>query len=100
MYRPASGSFRTLLSLSSVFVYLSALPAMKAQSVSIAFNQNGLSSLVFNNTQFLLYGDLRLNQVTFQNADGSTFQGSTSSTVTVDTVGQTQTRRYGWGSMV
>jgi hypothetical protein len=77
-----------------------ALYARAQSGVSLSFNNAGLSSLTYNGTSFLSYGDFRLNQVMFQNADGSTFWGSTSSTVTVDSVAQTQTRNYSWGSIV
>jgi hypothetical protein len=80
--------------------FLAALSPVYSQPVSIGFNSTGLSSVLFNGTQFLSYGDFRLDQVTFQNPDGSTSGGSTSSAVAVDAVHQTQTRTYAWGTIV
>ncbi|MBV9771645.1 MAG: hypothetical protein JOZ32_18890, partial [Bryobacterales bacterium] len=68
--------------------------------VTLAYNSSGLSSLEFNGTPFLSDGTFYLNQITLQNSDGSTFAGSTSNTVTVDPVAQTQTRTYSWGTIV
>lgn len=74
---------------------VAALPAL-SQAVGIGFNPTGLGSLTYNGTEFLDYGDLRLHSIIF--ANGSS--GSTSSTVVVDPVAQTQTRTFSWGSMV
>ena len=82
------------------FIFLFLVTISASAQVSINFNGTGLSSLVFNNAQILSYGDVRLSQIKFQNADGSTFSGATSSTVAVDQSGQTQTRTYSWGSIV
>ncbi len=72
-----------LISLLALF----ASPVAQAQSVNIAFNSVGLSSLAYNGTQFLSYGDLRLDQIELLiNPDGSITIGSTSSSVTVDSV--------------
>src|SRR3954470_18578758 len=71
-----------------------------AQSpVQIGFNSAGLSSLRYQGTEFLSYGDLRLSEVSFVGADGSTSKGNTNSTVSVDAGQQTQTRNYTWGSV-
>jgi PA14 domain len=73
---------------------------LKAQpGVTINFGPNGLSSLKYNNTEFLAYGDLRLDQVMF-GSGASTFFGSIASTAVIDTIQQTQTRTYNWGSIV
>jgi len=68
--------------------------------VNVTFGSAGISSLKYNGADFLLYGDLRLNQVTFTNANGSPFAGTTNSTVTIDPAAQTQTRTYDWGKIV
>lgn len=90
--------------LSSLFVplllTLQASPAHAQQTVSISLNSTGLASLSYNGINFLSYGDLRLKQVTFQNSDSSVSYGNISSTVAIDTVHQTQTRTYDWGSIV
>jgi hypothetical protein len=76
-------------------------PSLGAQTgISIAFNSSGISSLKYGGTQFLSYGGFGLYQVTFQNADSTTFNGSTTGTVVVDPIGQTQTTTYSWGSIV
>src|SRR6202795_3207662 len=52
--------------LGAAFIILLAMclaTAAQAQDVSIAFNSIGLSSLNYNGTQFLKYGDLRVAQV-------------------------------------
>jgi hypothetical protein len=80
---------------------LTPIPVVYAQTgVSIAFNSTGLSSLQYNGTEYINYGDLRLDQITFGSPGGSTFSGSTSSTVAIDPIRQTQTRTYNWGSIV
>ena len=66
-----------------------------AQSVSISFNGTGLSSLQYNGSNLLAYGDFRMNQIEFLNADGSITIGNTASTVSVQ--GNRQTRTYDWG---
>ena len=83
--------------LSLLFSYQSTVLAQSG--LSIGFNSIGLSSIIYNGTQFLDYGDLRLDQVTFLNPDQSTTAGSITSTVTVDSVGQVQTRTYSWGTI-
>lgn len=89
-----------IIPLTATLLALLSLQLRAQGTVNLAFNNNGLSSLQYNGTQFLSYGDVRLNEVAFQNADGSTSYGSTSSSVVVDPIGYTQTRIYGWGSIV
>ncbi len=95
----AKRALRTLLACAAVSL---GLPQnSQAQSgVSIAFNNVGLSSIQYNGTEFLQYGDFRLDLVTFLNSDGTTFTGDTGSTVAIDSVQQTQTRTYDWGTIV
>src|SRR6185369_6014282 len=74
--------------------------SVHAQSaISLGFNSSGLSSLRYQGTEFLSYGDLRLSEVTFQNPDGTTFKGNINSTVSVDAGQQIQTRSYSWGTI-
>src|SRR5579871_1749043 len=61
----------------------------------------GLNSLMFNGTQFLSDGTFHLNELTFQNPDGTTFAGSVTANSTVmDPVSQTLTAIYSWGSII
>src|SRR5580704_11862349 len=61
----------------------------------------GLNSLMLNGTQFLSDGTFHLNELTFQNPDGTTFAGSvTANSAAVDPVAQTLTVIYSWGSIV
>lgn len=91
---------------SRIFYYLFSITwliigaaALDAQQVNIAFNSNGLSSLQYNGTQFLAYGDLRLDQIELEDSQGNITLGSTSSTVSVNAAQQTQTRTYSWGTI-
>ena len=81
----------------SLFFFFVAWPAIA--QVSISFNNTGLASVTYNGTNFLSYGDLRLDQVEFLNPDGTITDGSTSSTVVVDTTNGIQTRTYSWGTI-
>jgi len=89
-----------VLLLSAALLVLIHSPLRGQATLAIAFNNIELSSLQYNGTQFLSYGDVRLNEVAFQNADGSVSYGSTASTVAIDPIGGTQTRTYQWGSIV
>jgi hypothetical protein len=79
---------------------LSCVERLDAQSgVTIGFNGSGLSSLQYQGTEFLSYGDLRLTQIDFLNADGTTSKGNVNGSVSVNTAQQTQTRTYSWGTI-
>jgi hypothetical protein len=85
---------------SALLVLTLLTPQLSGQSnVSIAFNNNGLSSLNFQGTEFLAYGDVRLTEIDFLKPDGTTYKGDVSSSVTVNATQQTQTRTYNWGTI-
>lgn len=67
----------------------------KAQSVAITMNGSGLASLQYGGVDFLAYGDFRLNQVAFDNGDGTVTLGTTTNTVSIQ--GTRQIRNYDWG---
>src|ERR1700730_13165668 len=75
-------------------------PKLRGQSnVSIAFNNSGLSSLKFQGTDFLAYGDVRLTEVDFVRPDNTTYKGGVISRVAVNPGQQTQMRTYDWGTI-
>jgi hypothetical protein len=89
-----------ILVLSAALLTLSNTQLRGQSGISLAFNSNGLSSLQYNGVQFLSYGNVILNEVAFQNPDGSISYGSTTSSVVVDSIGYTQTRTFAWGSIL
>jgi len=96
---PTLSSLNAAALIPLLALVLASSPA-QAQNVALAFNSVGLSSLTYNGTQFLAYGDLRLDQIELLNSTGSITLGSTTSSVTVDTNAGTQTRTYPWGTIV
>ncbi len=80
------------------FILATGCWALQAQSgVTIAMSPNSLASLRYNGSEFLAYGDLRLNQLTFQTPGGQTIAGDLSGTSSV--IGQRMTRTSSWGSI-
>ena len=67
--------------------------------VAAAFNSNGLSSLKFQNREYLSYGDFRVNWITFQAPDGSLFGGNLNATRSFDSANERLTLAYSWGSV-
>ena len=72
----------------------------KAQTnVAIALNNQGLTSLTFNGTQFLSYGDFRVNRVLMRDASGNTLNADLTVNASVNTSLQQLTLSYSWGSV-
>src|SRR5258706_6932109 len=95
--------FKTIYPRSLSFLILTAIWANTpagAQTVSIATNSTGLSSLTYNGSQFIGNGDFRINSVLLQNGSNPVFQGDlNASSVRMDANG-TLTRTYNWGTVV
>src|ERR1700730_18300161 len=89
-----------VLLLSAALLVLIQSQLRGQSTLAISFNNIGLSSLQYNGIQFLAYGDVRLNEVAFQNADGSVSYGSPASPVAIDSICGHPTRTYQWGSIV
>jgi hypothetical protein len=71
-----------------------------AQStVTIGFNNIGLSSLQVNGSQFLAYGDFRLDSLTFVTPTGQTISGDLTGTLSVNAAQQRVSRISSWGSI-
>lgn len=87
-----------LLATAVATFYLSA-PAQGQGGVTILVNGQGLSSLQYGGSQFLGNGDFRVNGVLMQDGSNTPFYADLTATVTMDTVHQTLTRSYGWGSV-
>jgi len=100
MLLTASRFLRNYLPGLSTLIVIVLLTHPVLAQVNVTFGSAGLSSLKYNGADFLLYGDLRLNQVTFTNTNGSPFAGTTNSTVAIDPLAQTQNRTYDWGKIV
>src|SRR5271165_4305825 len=64
---------------------------------AISFNNVGLSSLQVAGTQFLAFGDFRLDGLTFQTPGGLLVAGDVTGTLSVN--GQTVTRVSSWGTI-
>jgi hypothetical protein len=67
--------------------------------VSIAVNNKGLTSLAFNGTSFLSYGDFRVNRVLMRNSSGSTFNADLTVNASVDQSLRLVTLGYSWGTV-
>ncbi len=76
-----------------------AVPAA-SQPVTVSFGGNGVSSLRFNGTEFLAYGDIRLGNLKFQTAVGQIINGDLANgVVTVDAAARRVVRNSSWGSL-
>src|SRR5665213_259189 len=100
--RPALQNQRPVrLALTAILVLAaSTAGCLSAQSgVTIGFNSVGLNSLQVNGTQFLAYGDFRLNGLSFLTPSGQLVAGHTSGTLSVNTAQQVVTRTASWGTI-
>jgi hypothetical protein len=70
-----------------------------AQTVNIAMNNQGLTSLTFNGNQFLSYGDFRVNRVLMRDASGNTFNADLTVNASANQALQQLTLAYSWGSV-
>jgi hypothetical protein len=76
------------------------LCASAQSAVTLAWNDHGLSSLRYGGVEYLGFGDLHLNQVTFQPAKGPAFDGDLAGTTRIDAASNRLFRDYAWGSIV
>lgn len=96
----ANDRFYSMQNVISIILAAFFMQVVVAQpTVGIALNSTGLSSLNYNGTEFLAYGDLRLNEVKFLRADGTLTGGNVNSSVITDNTQRTQTRTYNWGTI-
>jgi hypothetical protein len=68
-------------------------------AVTIGFNNVGMSTLQVNGTEFLAYGDFRLDGLTFLTPSGQLIAGDLSGTLSVNTAQNTVTRVASWGTI-
>lgn len=91
--------FARILALAFAIALWSGMPVL-AQTVAIATNSQGLTSLTYGGTEFVGNGDFRVTGVLLQNGSGSPFQGDLNASSVQMDVNQTLTRTYSWGKVV
>ena len=75
------------------------LIAISANDVTCDFNTNGLSSIKWNNTEFLSSNVCRMNWVGMVQPDGAINTADSASTTSVNVSSKTITASYGWGTL-
>lgn len=71
---------------------------MSGQTVTTSFGSSGLNSLRVNGTEYLAFGDLRVNGVSMKDPAGQTISANVNRTISVNTAGELIPASQGWVS--
>jgi hypothetical protein len=69
-------------------------------SVGIDFNDTGLSSLRYNNIEYLAFGEFRLHQANFRSVNGVSVAGDPTGSIVIDSTSHRIRQAFSWGTLV